>query len=103
MIPDEVVPGPVHRCAGPEQALLELPQSPCPALIGVSDERMDLDAPSDGGVQGPLDVIAIEAEDDHLDARPGLLDRGDQRRDSVSWLNQELHVCLLTLGHARCA
>ncbi len=24
---------------------------------------MDLDAPSDGGVQGPLDVIAIEVEE----------------------------------------
>src|SRR5450759_1070638 len=64
---------------------------------------MALNAPSDGGVQGPLDVTAIEAEDDQLDARPGLLDRRDQWRDSVSWLNQELHACLLTSGHAGCA
>src|ERR1700682_4922811 len=53
---------------------------------------MDVNAPSDGGVQGLLDVVAIEAGDDHLDALPGLLDRRDQRGNSVSWLNQELHA-----------
>jgi hypothetical protein len=66
----------------------------------MSDERMDLNAPSDGGIQSPLDAIAIEAEDDQLDALPGLLDRRDQWRHAVSRLNQELHACLPTFGHA---
>jgi hypothetical protein len=65
----------------------------------MSDERMDLNAPSHGGVQSPLDAIAIEAEDDQLDALPGLFDRRDQWRHAVSRLNQELHACLPTFGH----
>ena len=92
VIADEVVPGPVHCGAGAEQPLLELSQPPRPALIGVGDERVHLHAPSDGVVQRPLDVVAIEAEDDDLDALPGLPDRRNQRCDAVAWLNQELHA-----------
>jgi hypothetical protein len=63
----------------------------------MSNEHVHLNAPSNGGVKGPLDVIAIEAEDDQLDALLGFLDRRDQRRASVPRLNQELHAGQLGL------
>ena len=59
---------------------------------------MDLDASSNGGAQSPLDVIPIEAEDDDFKVLLRLLDRRDQRGDSVSWLNQELHARVFTLA-----
>jgi hypothetical protein len=38
-------------------------------------------------------TILAQAEDDQFDARPGPLDHRDQRRNTISGLNQELHVC----------
>src|SRR5436190_980824 len=92
VIADEVVAGAVDRRAGAEQTLFELPQSPRSAFVGVGDERMDVHAARDGRVQRVLDVVAVESEDDQLDAALRAPDRGNQRCDAVPWLNQQLHA-----------
>jgi len=96
VVAGEVVGGAGHGGAGLEEPQFELAQLLFTALVGVGDERADHDAASDCGMQRLLDFLAIEPEDDDVDRLLGALDRHQERRDAVVWLNDEFHGYFFT-------
>ena len=94
VIARQVVGGARDDDAGREEAHLELAQVLLAAAIGVGDQGAHGYAARHRRLERLLQLRPIEAEDDDVDRALGLLDRLQQRRHAVVWLDDELHVAI---------
>src|SRR5204863_9565310 len=98
VVADEVVGGAGHGDAAFEQLHLELAERFGAAAILVRGQRADVYAARHSGLERPRDFLAIESEDQDVDAFARVLDRVANRCDAGVRLNDELHHGRAWLG-----
>ena len=94
MVADEIIARAADRHALLEHAQLELAQPFIRPLVRMRDQRADVDASCDGGLNGLLNVIEVESDNDEVERLLCALNPGDERLNVVGRLNDEIYVIL---------
>jgi hypothetical protein len=96
VIARQVIRRAAHGDALFEKGHLQLAEALFAAAIGLRHEGPHHDTACDRLGERLLQLRPVEPEDDDIDRLLGPLDRHQERRDSIVWLNDEFHGYFFT-------